>query len=469
MSAEQNQQEEQQTKPRIKSHWEKVRDIIEDPTSTARDLREILGSNSINNQFPERFPFHTKPIKSNYNTHIYIQGPTILQLIIMNERADLLQKMFDSRRGPNPLQRSRDGNYNAVHVACMTKDTACLEILLKCESVQKHINDEEMHIKIDDIIKPTNPTPGTGTNPLHLAVSYDFPKTVVLLTQKYFPKPVYGHDDSKPDNPDGQYPLDHASTISSHIEIIASGVCSDDSDVEDDDIEFDEGQENQGLNPGLDIDSLNILSSSALFDAVMGSKARLTFLLLALGADINQTKVGNEDDTNCVIPEGWSMYDLINNRDQKNIWQEDDKRRIKHIKKIYEYFTTHLLKGAQITNNMLLKLVDGNDYCNRFEEEARKKLVPYFVEQHLQQSNDDQNPDDRFTDLQNKIRVLQNKIEELQRNPPKDNNHTPNVLPTKKCRICGKNASIKCQHCQNDFCAKCINKQDHQDQFLLMH
>lgn len=458
-----------ESKPRIKSHWEKIRDMIEDPTSTGKDLRQILGSVSVNSNFPSRFPFHTKPTKSGHHTYLTIQGPTILQIIILNERPDLLQYLFDSRRGPDPLQKSRDGNYNAVHVASMTYDTSCLEILLKCESVQKHI---EEPIRVDDVIKPAKPIEGAGTNSLHLAVSYDLPRTVVLLTQKHFPKPIYGYptEGQERAEPNGQYPLGEYTSINVHIEFSTNNVGSDDSDVEDEPV-MDNEPSDQNLNSGIPIDSLNMLSSTSLFDAILGSKARLTFLLLTLGASLEYHKQGSSDDTNCIVPEHLTAPEILdcNLDDGRKLWPENDQRKRIHFEKIFKFFgDLELDESKRFPSDILLSILTENDYCPKFEEILRKKIRTYFKKEvsdlHQVQNTDVDGLKERIRKLQEEIGKLQNKIDDLrahQNGPSKNGGQIPPPQPNKCCVPgCKFNAS-KCNRCDNFYCNKHINTIEH--------
>ena len=263
--------------------WEEAKTAIESGDIIAFKKLPIT-NRVINSTFPPYVQLDPKPTKSSRCLCINIRCPTLLQYCIMNERDEFVKYLLDFKK-PNPLIKCEDGSYNALHVASMVADTKCLELLLKCKTVQENL-DTPILLKF---AQPENREP--TTNALHIAVNCGLLKTVLLLASD-MPTPEYG---PVSENDLSQVPLPPPPKP-----------------VRVDFPFHDEEEKNEEIpNHGLDVNSYTTNGTTALHNSTYLKNLNMSYLLICLNADPNKKKEGSEDDTWSIIPENTTPLQMV--------------------------------------------------------------------------------------------------------------------------------------------------------------
>ena len=446
--------------------WEEAKKAIESGDLDAFKKLQI-SKREINSRFPPFVHLDPKPTQSNRFTCLEIRCPTLLQYCIMNERNEFVEYLLKTKK-PNPLIKCEDGSYNALHVASMVADTKCLELLLKCKTVQETL-DTPILLKFG---QPENREP--STNALHIAVNRGLLKTVLLLASE-MPTPEYG---PVSETDQSQVPLPPPPPKPVRVGFPF---------LDDEEEEEEEKKNEEMINHGLDVNSYTTNGTTALHNSTYLKNLNMSYLLICLDANPNKEKEGSEDDTNSDIPEHTTPLQMVEgweNYDKEAKTGEIKKKRFldlyhsyeliqngnyetpvaiktpEQCKKLLDQGITNLFR-AQIPNtekdadNEGGKAIEDDLPSN--QKKSKKSNKSYSEFQQILLS---------IEKISQQISVLNNRVSKLETKKPSQNNNNQENISTiilNPCHICGSTISTECPICHEFYCSKHMNKPQHKN------
>ena len=174
----------------VAEHEQKVIKAIQE--GSLKDLKRCcIGRADVNRSFciTKDIPVVSKSKKCPFPS---IRAPTPLIYTILCEQDELLKYLLEVKR---PDLSIKVNGWAPIHYAACTGSHKCLELLLKCEYIQRNID-----MPVDEP-SGAQRVPNSGTTALHIAATNRRHAAALLLTQD-LPFPEYDDNGDKMDDRD---------------------------------------------------------------------------------------------------------------------------------------------------------------------------------------------------------------------------------------------------------------------------
>jgi len=437
--------------------WQKLVKTIEDDDLDGFTHLAITKRN-INTPIPSYVKLNPKAAKSHETVYFQISSPTILQYCIMNEQAEMVKYLLDTKN-PDTLATCEDGSYNALHIASMVYDTQCLELLLKVKAVQENLC-TPIRLQYGN---PENRD--ITTNALHIAVNRGLLKTVLILTDA-MPKVAYDEN--------GPVPV--------HLKPVRVGSYYQDDEEE----EEEEGVEEEAEVSGIDINSISTNGTTPLHNSTYLANLNMSYLLCCLGANPEFPKEGTEEETNSSIPKGqtplqmveaWDDYKKTTTTDSNGVQivLAEGESKKKRFLKLYKSVLDPEFNEVPLKSRKQCKILLDQGKFNLYREKAPRVSAMDNLGRLGASANVDNEREDGFSNsnfqqvvdeislLNEEIRKMNNRMNRFEKSAGKASNDGQKVgdISINQCSICHSSNATLCQNCNKYFCSKCMKKEQH--------
>ena len=362
-----------------------------------------------------------------------IRGPTMVMFAILCEQDEILQYILDCK---NPDLSIRVEGQTALHMAALTKDWRCLNILIKYQYIQENIDQPVELVGV-------KPVEGSKTTALHIAVNNRRLANAMLLVSQFppavkIPEPKKPGENKAEENPEqnDQEPPTYATA---------------------------------------DVLARTDFGTPVLYLAVFNRDPDMVRVLLAAGADPTQQHA-----------KGKTCLELAKEmRENARKAREGEKKSRRH-KRDPEEVICELLEGQATQDLETLKaelcpellpddenfaMVSDDDEEEDDEEEdydeepvvVQKKPQPKAKPKAKKHKKSGQSGSlDKIMDM---LQLMNRRLEALEANGAMGMRMGPQVVASAQvqsgvCCNCNRTPAAECRECHKCFCDACVTKRD---------
>ena len=363
-----------------------------------------------------------------------IRGPTMVMFAILCEQDEILQYILDYK---NPDLSIDVEGQTALHMAALTKDWRCLNILIKYQYIQENID-------VPVTLEGVKPVEGSKTTALHIAVNNRRLANAILLVSQ-FPPAVKIPEQKKPGE---QKTEENAEQNDQELTTYATA----------------------------DVLAKTAFGTPVLYLAVFNKDPDMVRVLLAAGADPTQQHA-----------KGKTCLDLAREmRDNARKAREGEKKSRRH-KREPEEVICELLESQATQDLETLKaelcpellpddenfgemVSDDDEEEDDDEEDYDEEPAPVVVPKKPQpkakpKKHKKSAQSESFDRIMDMLQLMNRRLEALEANGAMGMRMGPQVVgsstvPGGVCCNCNGTPASECRDCHKCFCDACVTKRD---------